>query len=223
MPIAAEPDSAARVPWRTELARRARYHLGLKTAGISLFMWLFFMAYFQVLRHPTSAVTLMPLTALDRAIPFTPAALAVYVSLWLYVGIAPGLMPTLRSAAVYGLWAAGLCGTGLALFHFFPTAVPPPSPPIDAARHFGFAMLQGVDAAGNACPSLHVASAVFTGAWIVRLLKDAGAPAPLQWLNALWMVAIVWSTLATRQHVAIDAAAGAALGAAFAWASLRGH
>ena len=221
LPPAIDPAVRSSLPWQTEIARNLRYHWFLKFAGIFLFMSVFFTAYFHVLRHPAAAVTVMPLTALDLAVPFAPGALWIYVSLWLYVGIAPGLMPTLRKAAVYGLWAAGLCGTGLLLFYWFPTAVPPPSPPIDATRHFGFAMLQGVDAAGNACPSLHVATAVFTSAWIARLLKDARAPAVLQWINAVWMVAIVWSTLATRQHVALDATAGAALGAVYAWASLR--
>lgn len=193
----------------------------LKTVGICLFMWLFFIAYFHLLRYPSGPPAVMPLTALDRAVGFSPHALWAYVSLWLYIGIAPGLLPTLRAAAVYGLWAAGLCGTGLLLFYAFPTAVPPPVPPIDAARHFGFALLQGVDAAGNACPSLHVAGAVFTAAWVARLLHDCRSPWPLQTLNGLWMLAIVWSTLATRQHVVIDASAGALLGAAWAWASLR--
>ena len=200
-----------------------RRHALLKFLGICAFMWIFFAAYFYVLRHPLYPVTVMPLTALDRLIPFTASALPVYVSLWLYVGFAPGLLPTLRQAAVYGLWAAGLCGLGLALFYLYPTAVPPPVPAIDTAAHIGFALLQGVDASGNACPSLHVASAVFTGAWVARLLKDCHAPLVLQTFNAVWMLAIVWSTLATRQHVALDAAAGALLGAAFAAASLWWH
>ena len=33
----------------------------------------------------------MPRTRLDLLIPFQPAALLAYVSLWVYVGVGPGL------------------------------------------------------------------------------------------------------------------------------------
>jgi hypothetical protein len=195
--------------------------LALKTLGICVFMWVFFVLYFHLLRHPAAPVVQMPLTALDSAIAFAPAALAPYVSLWLYVGIPPGLMLTLRELLVYGLWAAALCISGLLCFYVWPTAVPPMAVEVDLARHPAYALLQGVDAAGNACPSLHVATAVFSAWWIERLLRDMRAPPALRWVNLLWVLLITWSTLATKQHVVLDAVAGAALGSAFAWASLR--
>ncbi len=207
--------------WWTECRARMRRDFVPKAVGISAFMWLFFVLYFHVLRHPALPVTTMPLTALDHAIGFTPQALPIYVSLWLYVGFAPGLMRTLREAAVYALWAAALCAVGLGTFYFFPTAVPVPPLPIDLAAHPGFALLQGVDAAGNACPSLHVATAVFTAAWVHRSLRQMRSPGWLQVGNTAWMLLIVWSTLAVKQHVALDALAGAALGGVFAWLSLR--
>jgi membrane-associated phospholipid phosphatase len=120
---------------------------------------------------------------------------------------------------VYGLWAGALCLTGLALFYAWPTQVPPMVlPPTDFP---GFAILQGVDAAGNACPSMHVAIAMFTALWVEHILREAGAPGWLRLVNALWFAAIAWSTLAVKQHVALDVVAGAALGIAFAWPSLH--
>jgi len=80
---------------------------------------------------------------------------------------------------------------------------------------------QAVDAAGNACPSLHVAAATFTVVRVAELLQRAAAPAWLHLINAAWFVAIVYSTLAIKQHVALDAVAGALLGVAFALPSLR--
>jgi hypothetical protein len=207
--------------WKRELPLRMRRHFVLKTLGICGFMWIFFIAYFHLLRNPASPVLQMPLTALDRLIPFTPQALAAYVSLWLYVGIPPGLLLSLRELLVFGLWAAALCISGLACFYFWPTAVPPLALDIDLAHHPGFALLQGVDAAGNACPSLHVATAVFSAFWIEQLLRGMHAPTAWRWLNLAWVLLITWSTLATRQHVALDALAGAALGTLFALASLR--
>ena len=193
----------------------------LKTVGICLFMWVFFIAYFHLLRHPASPTVQMPLTALDRAIAFWPGALAPYVSLWLYVGIPPGLLLSLRELLIYGVWAAALCITGLACFYLWPTAVPPMTVDVDLTRHPAFAVLQGVDAAGHACPSLHVATAVFSAFWIERLLRDMRAPTAWRWLSLAWVLLIVWSTLATKQHVVLDALAGGALGTAFAVVSLR--
>jgi membrane-associated phospholipid phosphatase len=186
-------------------------------------MWVFFVAYFYLLRHPARPVTEMPLTALDRAIAFQPSAFAVYASLWVYVGIPPGLMLSLREVLVYGLWMGGLCLVGLACFYLWPTAVPLNVYAAGGADQGGMALLQGVDAAGNACPSLHVATASFTAAWVHRLLRLTGAPAWAVALNGLWLALIVYSTLAIKQHVLLDAVAGALLAACFAWPSLRWH
>ena len=206
-------------PWTTEIGLRLRRHFPLKLVGTTAFTWLFFIGYFQLLRHPAHPVTVMPLTALDHLIPFQPATLFAYLSLWLYVGIAPGLQLTFRELLVYGLWAGALCLTGLAIFYLWPTAVPPLA--LDVSGLAGFRMLQGVDAAGNACPSMHVAIAIFTAIRIEQLLRQARAPLALRGLNIAWFAAIAWSTLAIKQHVVIDVAAGALLGVAFALPSLR--
>ena len=63
--------------------------------------------------------------------------------------------------------------------------------------------------------------AVFTAIWLARILRETGAGGGLRALNWLWCAGIVYSTLATRQHVALDAVAGAALGAAFAILHMR--
>ena len=120
---------------------------------------------------------------------------------------------------VYGLWAAALCLTGLGIFYAWPTAVPPLT--FDVSGYAGFQMLQGVDASGNACPSMHVAIAIFTAARIEHVLRGAGAPRTLRALNIAWFAAIAWSTLAVKQHVVLDVLAGAALGLAFVGPSLR--
>lgn len=205
--------------WKVEIWLRMRRHFALKVIGTTAFTWVFFIGYFHLLRQPAGPVIVMPLTALDHLIPFQPEALVAYFSLWLYVGVAPGLQLTFKELVVYALWAAALCLTGLAAFYFWPTQIPQITvPPTDFP---GFALLQGVDAAGNACPSMHVAIAIFSAIWIEHILRNAGAPVLLRVLNALWFAAIAWSTVAIRQHVMLDVAAGALLGAAFTWPSLR--
>ena len=218
-PAAAPSRGPARATWPQALWCRMKRLLLVKAVGISAFMAIFFVAYFHELRHPVNAVTAMPLTALDHWIDFEPAALGAYVSLWLYVGIAPGLMPGLRPLVIFGAWAAALCTAGLACFHFWPTSVPVQV--VNLGQHPGFALLQGVDTAGNACPSLHVATAMFSALWIHRVLQDLRMPAAFHAANLLWFLAIAWSTLAIKQHVVIDVLAGALLGAVFAALSLH--
>ena len=104
---------------------------------------------------------------------------------------------------------------GLGIFLVCPTAVPAVSGATWAADS-AFAFLKQVDASGNACPSLHVAFAVFAAAAIARSLRELGASRGPRMLNGLWCAGILWSTIATRQHVAIDVVAGALLGAAVA-------
>jgi membrane-associated phospholipid phosphatase len=101
----------------------------------------------------------------------------------------------------------------------WPTAVPPL--PIGVSDLAGFQTLRGMDASGNACPSLHVAFAVLSFAWIDSIVKRARAPVLLRAANLLWFLAIVWSMVAIRQHVVLDVAAGTLVGAVFAVLSLR--
>jgi membrane-associated phospholipid phosphatase len=202
---------------------RIRHHLVLKFLGVSAFMWVFFTLYFHLLRHPSRAVLVMPLTALDHAISFQPMAFVAYVSLWFYVGFPVGLMLSLREVLRYGVWMGSLCGVGLLCFYLLPTAVPPFDLSGVDLGYSGMSLLHGVDAAGNACPSLHVASAIFTAVWVHRLLQLTGARLPWFVGNACWAVLIVYSTLAIKQHVVIDVLAGTVLALAFAWPSLRWH
>jgi membrane-associated phospholipid phosphatase len=213
------PQNVSAPGWKADLAHRLWHLLPLKIVGVSLWNWVFFIGYFHLLRNPAFSVTTMPLTPVDHAIALQPGWLAAYLTLWVYVGIAPGLMLRLREMLVYGAWAGAMCASGLALFYFWPTAVPPTG--VDVSQYPGFALLQGVDAAGNACPSMHVASAAFSAPWIDRLLREARAPGWLRLVNLAWFVAIAYSTLAVKQHVFLDLLGGLALGGAFAFVSLR--
>lgn len=191
----------------------------LKALGTMGFMVLFFWAYFGIARNPLTPPRVMPVTRLDTWIEFSPAALPAYLSLWIYVSLAPALLGSLRSLLLFGRWIGWLCTFCLAIFWLFPTSTPPFG--IDWAAHPDFAFLKGMDAAGNACPSLHVATTVFSALWLNRVLGRIGTPKALQWLNALQCSVIIWSTIATRQHVVLDAAGGMAVGIVFAVLSLR--
>jgi len=193
-----------------QVGARLRLDWPAKTIGLTLGMAGFFAAYFRLLNHPLFTVTVMPLTPLDRLIGFQPWTLALYVSLWVYVPLGCILQGSRRELRAYAVAALGLGALGLASFLVWPTAVPVLR--TDWATHPTVAILKSVDASGNACPSLHVAFAVFTVLCLGRLLRDLGAGVTLRAANWLWCLGIVYSALATGQHVVVDALAGASLG-----------
>lgn len=191
------------------VAVRWRMKAFANTAGLAVF----FVAYFWIQNHPQFEVTNMPLTAIDYWIPHIPLAIVPYATLWLYVSLPLALMTRSFEFRSFGVAATALSVAGLGCFYLWPTAVPfvagwsPDSPD---------SLLRNVDGSGNACPSLHVAFAVFSWAWLRWLIADIGGRSWLRVGNAAWCLAIVMSTLAIRQHVVLDVVAGAALGAAVA-------
>jgi len=196
------------------LLSRIRRHFWFKCLGTIAFTSCFLAAYLHLLKYPAGPVTTMPLTWLDHWISFQPLALPVYLSLWLYIGLPAALMPTRTQVFDYGLRIAVLCLAALAVFYIWPNAVPPTH--IDWERYPGMAFLKGVDAAGNACPSLHVATAVFAAFWLHWMMPSLRLGSRARWFNAAWCAAIAYSTMATKQHVAIDVLVGSLLGAAVA-------
>jgi membrane-associated phospholipid phosphatase len=205
--------------WLRQLGRRFITRWPAKFIGTTLGMTAFFVAYFQLLYHPIFSPTTMPLTALDRWIEFRPGAVGLYVSLWFYVSLAPALLTQSRELWSYLRAATVLSVIGLGIFLFWPTAVPAFAS-AGPSQAFFF-MLQRVDASGNACPSLHVAFAVFTACWFERILRVLRAGGVARVLNVLWCLGILYSTIATRQHVVIDVLAGIVLGAVVGWGHLR--
>ncbi|BBP04379.1 hypothetical protein TPL01_21420 [Sulfuriferula plumbiphila] len=212
-------ENSQQTPWYRQAAAVIPRHGYLKSIGTTLFISLFFGAYLYLLKDPAYPTTVMPITLLDRLIGFQPQALPLYISLWVYVSLPPALLSTRRELYGYGMAMAGTCLAGLLIFYFWPTAVPAAN--IDWARYPGVDFLKNMDASGNACPSLHVTTAVFSGIWLHHLLRRFGAPLWILISNWMWCIGIIYSTLATRQHVAVDVLAGLVLGVLAAYLSLR--
>ncbi|MEO6626488.1 MAG: phosphatase PAP2 family protein, partial [Burkholderiaceae bacterium] len=162
---------------------------------------------------------LMPEIALDRWIPVTEASYPVYVSLWVYVSLPPALLGNLRALLHYASWVAVMCASSLLFFWLVPTQTP--TFDIDWSLYPSMSAIKSLDATGNAFPSLHVASAVFSALWLDRLFAHIKSPRTLRWLSLSLCIAIAWSTVASRQHVSLDVLAGAAVGLVFALGSLR--
>jgi len=213
------PEQRATTSWGAELWRRVRTLWWLKALGNAVFLTLFFYLYLYIQRHPQFEVTQIPATLIDRWIGFQPEVLWIYLSLWVYTALPVALQPDFHRLTRYG-WHIGLmCVLALAVFVFWPTSVSGAVGPRDAGG--SFEMLYRIDTNGNACPSLHVAAAVFSVLWLRAILRQIRAPAWLGGLNWLWCLAIAYSTMAVKQHLLIDVLAGAALGAVAGGLSLR--
>ena len=78
------------------------------------------------------------------------------------------------------------------------------------------AVILGYDGTWNAFPSLHAGFLVYMARLAWRLFGGA-APGTVGLVTAAWGAAILYATIATRQHYAVDLAAGAAIGAAADW------
>lgn len=205
--------------WRCQLPLRVATLWWVKMTSNILGLGVFFVSYFWVLHHPQFPVAVMPLTALDRWVAFEPAAMPLYASLWVYVSLPPALLKCRRELVSYGLATLALSVVGLAIFLAYPTTVPAFG--LDWAQHPSVAFLKAVDAGDNACPSLHVAFAVFSAVWLDRLLREMNVGVLARASNWAWCIGILYSTLATRQHVVLDVLAGALLGLGIVTLHLR--
>ncbi|MGM0516224.1 MAG: phosphatase PAP2 family protein [Pseudomonadota bacterium] len=201
--------------WAREVVRRLACCWVLKGVGTTVMMTLFFIAYFHLLDSPLSEPWVMPETWIDRQVAFQPVFFYLYASLWLYVSLVPALMPDRSVLVRYGLAIGGLCVAGLAVFLAFPTSIE--RQPGLWAGQSEFAWLASVDSSGNAFPSLHVATALFSAFWMDRLIRAIGMPAIWRGVSLLWALGIVYSTLAIAQHVFLDVVGGVVLAGVFAW------
>ena len=196
--------------WQQALAARMGKLWVLKTLSTTGGIAVFFYAYFWVMRHPMSAVTVMPVSWVDGLVAFHPQTFALYASLWVYISLVAALAKDLRELAAFGAASLAMSVAGLAIFMLLPTKVPVFD--IDWALYPSMQFLKYVDASGNACPSLHAAFSVFAALALRAQLTEIGAPRWLLACNALWGLGILYSAMATRQHVALDVIAGVMLG-----------
>ncbi len=201
-----------------EIGRRFKAQFWFKTFGSIGFMALFFWGYIYILQHAFVLVTEMPLLAVDRLIPYQNGAWLIYVSLWVYVQLPVTMIVNRRELVRYGWSSSVISIIGFAVFIFWPTAVPLVD--VDGVGTL-YSAMRNIDTTGNSCPSLHVAFSVFTAMWLDRFVRWIGGAGWVRWFNVIWCLSIVYSTMATKQHVLIDVVAGGALGYAGGWVQAR--
>lgn len=213
-------NSSVELTWMKALRTRVRALAWLKAMGNTLFLVVFFQLYLWIQKHPAYEVVQIPATAIDRWIGFQPWTIGLYLSLWVYTALPVALQPDRARLVRYCGAITLLCVVGLLTFYFWPSSVSD-AIGVRPAGSALFNMLYAVDSNGNACPSLHVAASIMSCMWLYAILRQISSPAWLNLLNVVWCAGIVFSTMATKQHLLLDVLAGAALGMLGGWLSLR--
>jgi hypothetical protein len=164
-------------------------------------------------RYPLREPSLLPMTALDEAVPLLPWTVWVYWSgaLFLLVVYASNRCVVSMNKHLYSFLALVLFSA--AVFAVFPTTYPRASFPtpagLDGATGWVFRTLRDSDTPGCCAPSLHVSLAFLIA---FGFLEDR-LYHPWPFLAAFaWACAMTASTLTTKQHYAFDVVTG--LGAA---------
>jgi membrane-associated phospholipid phosphatase len=146
-------------------------------------------------------------TSADLAIPFVPAAAAIYLSIFPMFWISLLILHTreeFRSLAKAIAWLIVVSGIGFLLFpgdNAYPTQAP--------AGFVGmlYSFADGMNMTHNYLPSLHVGMAV-----VCAYVYSQSASRKLSAICWLWAAAIAVSTLLTHQHYLADGVIGGALG-----------
>lgn len=185
------------------------------TAVLNVLFWVF---YLFLSRHALFPVHTLPMTCLDRWAGFQPHFWAwVYESNFLLVGVVPWLIDSRGELRRYASGFALLSVICFVVFALFPVGSPRPAN-LETSPFLIF--ITRVDGPLNAFPSLHAGCLIYTLAWARRL---SGARFNL-WIAVLvlaWVALILFATLATKQHYAIDLLAGGVIGWTAYWFASR--
>lgn len=160
---------------------------------------------------PLAPARELPVTPLDRAVPFLPWTVWIYLSDYLLAFVA--LVATSRSPGgrtrFVGAFFAAVC-IATATHWLFPTVYPRGRFPIpadaDTTAALGLFILRRVDSPLSCFPSLHVATSLIAAMAVwTDGTKRLGA------LCFAWAMLVALATLTAKQHYAIDVVGGAAL------------
>ena len=166
---------------------------------------LFCVPYFLIQNFPLFPVVQLPLSFLDRAIPFSEQWVWGYQSAYLLIFGVPLLLTRREDLMKWFYGYVFLCIWGFLILLFAPVSAPRPEVSFPEGM---YAILLSYDGLVNCMPSLHAALAVFSAATAMHYVKLVSIWVVL----SLWVLVIFYSTIATKQHYAVDLAPGALMG-----------
>lgn len=176
-----------------------KYKLGL----LGLFVLSYHFFYILPNFYPLSTPTVLPLSVIDKSIPFVPWTFLIYLSEYLLIVITIISIKELNKFKSFAQLSFGVLFFIGPIFILWPTTYPRPPYPANETAMVAFAMnlVAKVDMPTNCLPSLHVAT-TSVAVYSLRHLR--------KWLPlfACWGLAIFGSTLTTKQHYVVDVLAG---------------
>lgn len=174
--------------------------------------------YHLIQKIDFSKVITMPSIKIDHLIPINFDSVWIYHS-WIFLPIAVGFLIThweLLKRFAWGMFAVN--AVSFLVFLCVPTEAPRPTDLADAPLLYLWTVQ--MDEPTNACPSLHASVTILSTIYGVMVLGRFRWAWLWRAITVLWACGILWSTLATRQHVFIDIAIGSLLGAIVALVGL---
>ncbi len=177
-----------------------------------LLMWIVTLAicisgYGLAKLEPFAAPRLLPMTALDAAIPLLPWTVWAYGTItWASLLCWLSVPNQQQARRLFGSLVLA-CMVCWIFFLFWPTTFPRgdwPLPEVDSATIREFADLRDADSPTNCFPSMHVAMASSIAlTWMGFIRTRWLRPLPL-----LWAAVVSVTTLTTKQHYAVDVLGG---------------
>lgn len=161
--------------------------------------------------------TLLPPSAIDRWIPFSPSAIWLYLSFFIIVPLGYLLAPIQRVKWLRAAMQLAAVGAG-AVYLLWPTTLVYPKDKGDGISSQLLAALTQVDSLQNCLPSLHMTLTVLA----VWALSDRQRKVRTA-LLMLWALAIAFSILQLRRHLLVDLVSGALLAFIAGWVVQRLH
>jgi membrane-associated phospholipid phosphatase len=191
------------------LTRRSKFPMGALMFGLAVAL------YLPVNHFPAFEPQLLPLSWADRAVPFLPNSVWIYLSEWIFFIVVYALARDLNNTNKYIYSFLGLQLLSVAIFWVWPTTYPrggfPLPDDLNALTYYAFSNLRTIDTPGNCCPSLHVSSCYLSS---FIFLDEQRGKFPFFFI---WATLIALSTLTTKQHYVIDLVTGLLLALICYW------
>ncbi|MES2964435.1 MAG: phosphatase PAP2 family protein [Bdellovibrionota bacterium] len=157
--------------------------------------------------------TPVPLISLDNLIGFSPGWVWAYISYYLLL-VLPYFVTDdedVLNQMIYSFSTAA--GMSALFFLFFPTNLPRELYPTAAAGDFmsvlALDVIRLIDSSVNCFPSMHVTLTTIAAMTLMRASRRWA------WIAIPWSLAIFYSTVATKQHYALDVIGGIFFGLGF--------
>ena len=182
------------------LNERNKYPLGAVVGVITIFL------YVTSNHYHLFEPMLLPMSGIDRIVPFMPNTVWIYTSEYFYFVVIYIFVKDFENANKFLYSFMALQIISVLIFWLWPTTFPrgnfPLPEDLNAVTYWLFSSVRTADTPANCAPSLHVSSCYLCSFIYLDDQREKF------WFFFLWACAIAASTLTTKQHYLIDVVLG---------------